>query len=233
MVSHRRLEKRRRLPRATAPWVLDSGGFSELNLYGDWVTTPVEYRAAVHRYRNEIGNLAWAAPMDWMCEPIVLEKTHLTVAEHQRRTVDNFVRLRDADSSLPFIPVLQGWELDDYLRCIDLYDKADVDLGTLDTVGVGTVCRRQHTGTVDRILSTLAETGLQLHGFGVKTTGLTRYADALSSADSLAWSYRARNAPPPPLAGCSHRSCSNCLRFALAWREKVLRRCSNQQLRMV
>jgi hypothetical protein len=31
-VSHRRLAKRRRLPRARGPWALDSGGFTELNL---------------------------------------------------------------------------------------------------------------------------------------------------------------------------------------------------------
>jgi hypothetical protein len=31
-----------------------------------------------------------------------------------------------------------------------------------------------------------------MHGFGVKTQGLAMYADSLTSADSLAWSYWAR-----------------------------------------
>ena len=42
----------------------------------------------------------------------------------------------------------------------------------------------------------------------------------LRSADSLAWSYRARKRPPLP--GCPHARCSHCLRYALAWRERVL-----------
>jgi len=28
--------------------------------------TPEQYVAAVRRYRDEIGNLDWAAPQDWM-----------------------------------------------------------------------------------------------------------------------------------------------------------------------
>jgi hypothetical protein len=70
-VSHRRLAGRRSLPRAIAPWALDSGGFSELSLYGEWRTSPAEYVAAVRRYDTEIGGLEWAAPQDWMCEPVV------------------------------------------------------------------------------------------------------------------------------------------------------------------
>lgn len=230
-VSHRRLALRKRLPVALGPWALDSGGFTELNLYGRWVTTEAEYIAAVRRYGTEIGNLAWAAPMDWMCEPFVVAKTGLSVEKHQRRTVDNYVRLRCAAPDLPFIPVLQGWTLADYLRCVDLYAGAGVDLTAVPLVGIGSVCRRQNTGEVDHIVSTIAALGIDLHGFGVKTGGFGRYASQLVSADSLAWSYRARNAPPR--AGCTHGSCASCPRFALAWRDKVLRRVDNQQMRMV
>jgi len=53
--------------------------------------------------------------MDWMSEPIMLAKTGLTVAVHQARTVANYLALRDLAPDLPFIPVLQGWRLDDYL----------------------------------------------------------------------------------------------------------------------
>lgn len=43
-ISHRRLARlKRTLPVAIAPWALDSGGFSELSLYGGWKTTPSEY----------------------------------------------------------------------------------------------------------------------------------------------------------------------------------------------
>ena len=46
--------------------------------------------------------------MDWMCEPAMLARTGLTVAEHQAGTVANYLELRAAAPELPFIPVLQG-----------------------------------------------------------------------------------------------------------------------------
>lgn len=46
-VSHRRLARRKTLPRARSGWALDSGGFSELSLYGEWRTTAEDYVAAV------------------------------------------------------------------------------------------------------------------------------------------------------------------------------------------
>jgi hypothetical protein len=39
LVSHRRLVGRRSLPRASGPWACDSGGFTELSMYGRWRTT--------------------------------------------------------------------------------------------------------------------------------------------------------------------------------------------------
>lgn len=230
-VSHRRLKVRKRqFPRATEPWALDSGGFTELKLYGRWVTTEAAYVEAVERYIAEIGHLTWAAPMDWMCEPFMLEKTGMNVEEHQERTVENYLSLRAMAPHLPFIPVLQGWTLDDYVRCIGHYIGEGVDITAMPLVGIGSVCKRQNTRAVNHIVSTIAEAGIRLHGFGVKTVGLTRYASQLASADSLAWSYRARRSPALP--GCTHRSCANCPRFALKWREKVLRRTKNQQLRL-
>lgn len=65
-VSHRRLARRKALPKARMGWALDSGGFSELSLYGGWRTTPEDYVAAVKHYDRQIGNLEWASPMDWM-----------------------------------------------------------------------------------------------------------------------------------------------------------------------
>jgi hypothetical protein len=72
----------------------------------------------VWRYRDEIGQLDWAAPQDWMCVPFILAKTGLSVEEHQRRTVTNYLKLKELASDLPFIPILQGWDLDDYLACL-------------------------------------------------------------------------------------------------------------------
>jgi hypothetical protein len=219
-ISRRRLAGRKTFPRARSSWALDSGGFTELNRYGRWSTSPGSYASDVARYSEEIGGLEWAAPMDWMCEPWVVAKTGLTVAEHQRRTVDNYLTLRTIAPELPFIPVLQGWRMEDYLRCADLYDTAGIDLGSQPLIGLGSVCRRQSTGEIGGIVATLAGYGLSLHGFGVKTTGLRSYSMYLTSADSMSWSRRGRQVHP-----CGHgraKSEANCLVFAQQWRQHVL-----------
>jgi hypothetical protein len=222
-VSHRRLAKYKTLHPATHGWALDSGGFTELSTYGEWRTTPAEYVAAVARYDREIGHLEWAAPQDWMCEPFILSLTGLTVAEHQRRTVENFLRLADlwpaeSDEECPFMPVLQGWAPDDYERCAGLYAAAGVKLEDFPVVGLGSICRRQGTGEITSLISSLVP-AIALHGFGVKTRGLAAAAQLLTSADSLAWSYDARR--NPPIDGHAHKNCANCLPYAAAWRERL------------
>jgi len=232
-VSDTRLRERVRLPRAAAPWALDSGGFTQLQNHGDWTIKPADYIARVRRYQDEIGLLQWAAPQDWMCEPAIIQGgwwgrryfagTHLTVAEHQRRTVANLLLLRDLAPDLPFIPVLQGFTLDDYQRCADLYDRARIDLAAEPLVGLGSVCRRQATREVHQIITALRERGIaRLHGFGVKTLGLDLYGDLIASADSMAWSYDARMARRPLMPGCTHANCASCLPYALDWRRRQI-----------
>ena len=92
-VSRVRLHGRVTLPRARAPWILDSGGFSALSGTGDdYPITGREYIREVRRYRDEIGGLVWAAPMDKMCEPWILRKVGVSVEEHQRATVTSVTR---------------------------------------------------------------------------------------------------------------------------------------------
>ena len=226
-VSHRRLARRTVMPRAVGRWALDSGGFSEIAEHGRGVTPAGEYAEAIGRYHEQVGGLDWAAPQDWMCEPFMVAKTGLTVAEHQARTLDSVLELGATVYGVAIIPVLQGWEIGDYVAHADAYRDAGIDLARADLVGLGSVCRRQGTGEIGAIVSELAGYGFRLHGFGVKTEGLALYGRHLASADSMAWSYNARRHPPMP--GCTHRSCSNCPRWALAWRERVLQRCAVQQ----
>lgn len=218
-VSHRRLRARKRLPKAVTSWALDSGGFTELSMHGKWTVPTKDYVSAVYRYHSEIGRMDWAAPQDWMCEPWIVEKTGLSVMEHQKRTVVNYLELRSLAPDLPFIPVLQGWELGDYLRCVDMYYAAGVPLAELPTVGIGSVCRRQATDEIGEIVQAMSGLGIQLHGFGVKKQGLRKYSKYLASADSMAWSYGGRHKP-----GCSptHKTEANCVPYALNWRSDVL-----------
>jgi len=232
-VSHRRLARYKTLRPAVAGWALDSGGFTELSVYGEWRTSPAGYVRAVARYDREIGRLEWAAPQDWMCEPFIVAKTGLSVAEHQRRTVENFGRLaelwpRSSDAECPFMPVLQGWTLDDYERCAALYADAGVRLEDFPVVGLGSVCRRQATGEIGAIVETFAGR-LAVHGFGVKTAGLLKYGQHLTSADSMAWSYGARREEPLP--GHAHKNCANCLAYAAQWRSRVAGLCESAAAR--
>jgi hypothetical protein len=221
----------RTLPVALGPYAVDSGGFTELQKHGQWTRSPRQYVTDLRRIWEGVGPFDWAAPQDWMCEPIVIAGgqagpnrfagTGLSVAEHQRRTVANFLELRSMAPDLPIIPVLQGWELSDYERCLNLYQGAGIDLTQEPTVGLGSVCRRQSTREGAAIVTTLASYGLRLHGFGFKTLGLEQVGHLLASADSLAWSTHARYRPPMP-GHTTHKNCANCLPYALKWRTRVL-----------
>jgi hypothetical protein len=191
-VSHRTLHDRKKLPRARAPWALDSGGFSELSMHGSWHTTAMEYALCAQRYQDEIGALEFASQQDWMCEAMVLAKTGLTVLEHQRRTIDNYLELMHIAPDVPWMPVLQGWARYDYGRHIEQWYARGVDLSALPRVGVGTICRRSSSLSSALILADVASYGLSLHAFGLKVDGLLAAGGHLASADSMAWSFQAR-----------------------------------------
>lgn len=223
-VSRRVLASRKTLPRAKAGWALDSGGFTELNLNGRWSFHPTQYVKEVLRFSDEIGSLDFAAPMDWMCEPWIVAKTGKSVKAHQYLTVANYLTLKELAPDLPFIPVLQGFTLDDYLFCAEIYTDNNIDL-TKGLVGLGTICRRQNMSVAEVIVRRLADDGIALHGFGVKVTGLDWYGDALSSSDSMAWSYRARKeARAGKRRDCGKNTCANCMHYAVEWRADLLAR---------
>jgi hypothetical protein len=226
-VSRRTLCKRVSLPRAHHDWCLDSGGFSELSMHGRWTIGPEQYVSEVRRWSEGIGRLQWAAIQDWMCEPWIIRGgkgapgTGLSVEEHQRRTVQSAVTLRRLAPDIPWCCVLQGWRLEDYDRCADMYASAGIDLSKESVVGIGSVCRRQATDEIYRIFKYLHDNGLtRNHGFGVKKGGLEKGARFIHSADSLAWSMMARFMPPMP--GCTHKNCANCWRFAIQWYHQML-----------
>jgi hypothetical protein len=238
-VSRRRLAEVKKPPRARTAWALDSGGFTELKMYGEWRLAARDYVAMVRRFRDEIGNLDWAAPMDWMCEVEMLKRTKLTIPQHLERTVASYLELRSLAPDLPFIPVLQGLSPQNYYACAVLFDKHGVDLTKEATVGLGSVCRRQRTvpvtgpaygpGNEVEFVAGLAGAGIRLHGFGFKKQGLEFAHEYFVSADSMAWSSGARELAKKVQRGeCDYtcpkgkKSCNNCLHFALEWRSELL-----------
>ncbi len=219
-VSHQQLSKRKRLPRARGRWALDSGGFTELSKHGTWTITPESYVKAARRYRDEVGGLDWCAIQDWMCEAEILTKTGKTVREHQRLSVDSLLTLRDMAPEMPWMAVLQGWSVSDYLHHIDMYSASGIDLLAEPVVGVGSVCRRQATEQAEYLIGRLHSLGLKIHAFGFKILGLRKVHRLIKSSDSMAWSFAARK--DEPLPGCLHKNCANCLKYALLWRSKML-----------
>jgi hypothetical protein len=248
---NRFIQRKTAFPRARHAHSRDSGGFTHLKKNGRWTISAERYIADNRRWDSELGPAEWIAPRDWMCEPWVIygKNQHLdpshrdyfhgtrearglgpfdeeqdldtAVAIHQRYTVNDYLELTSLAPDLSIIPVLQGWTLDQYQRCADMYADAGVDLAAQPVVGLGSVCRRQATDEIEQIVRHFARQGLKLHGFGVKTKGLGAYSDDLVSADSMAWSDVARK-EKIRLSGHAHKNCANCPSWALEWRTRVL-----------
>jgi len=226
-VSNRTLGRYKKLKKANVRWCLDSGGFTELGMFGTWLTTPYQYVQNVFRYWDEVGSMDWASPQDWMCEPQMLKKTGKTVKEHQHLTCHNFVLLRQLAPDMPIIPVLQGWMPDDYLQHAKMYSEYGVGLNEEPTVGVGSVCRRAKVDGMKQIFDDLSNDGLRLHGFGLKKDGIKLFGDSLQSSDSMAWSFGARMAGRKGVYSCgtkhdTTKNCANCIDWAQMWADKVL-----------
>jgi hypothetical protein len=248
---NRFIQRKTPFPRARHAHCRDSGGFTHLKKHGRWTVPAGQYVADNRRWDSELGPAEWIAPRDWMCEPWVIygKNQHLdpshrdyfhgtreargigpfdeeqdldtAVAIHQRYTVDDYLALTSLAPDLPIIPVLQGWTLEQYQRCADMYAAAGVNLAAQPVVGLGSVCRRQATEEIEQIVRHFAGQGLKLHGFGVKTKGLSAYAADLVSSDSMAWSDVARK-EKIRLSGHTHKNCANCPDWALKWRDRVL-----------
>lgn len=215
---------RKRPLNAQGQWAIDSGGFSELNLNGKWTVSEKQYVQELNRLTTNRG-LLWAAQQDWMCEPWILEKTGLSVQEHQRKTVRNFAKLRSMECNVHIIPVIQGFHPDEYEECVYLFNEMGFDLRNEPLVGIGSICRRQRTDEIGQLVKRISKMGISLHGFGVKKSGLQKYGKYLASADSLAWSYEARYSKRRCLDTKHHptsKACNNCLTYALEWRERLL-----------
>jgi len=185
--------RRRRKPVACRDVIVDSGAFTELAQYGRYRHSVAAYAADLRRLASVV-TITAAVAQDYMCEPFMLAKTGLTLADHQRLTIERYDELLAEGLPFPILPVLQGYEPADYVRHVDAYGDR---LGPGQWVGVGSVCKRNgHPRQVLAVLEAIARRrpDLRLHGFGIKKTALEHEGvrALLFSADSLAWSYSAR-----------------------------------------
>jgi len=185
--------RRRKGPFKVGRWIMDSGAFTELATYGHYRHGVEEYAAEIRRWVGN-GELLAAVAQDYMCEPWIIAKTGLSIAEHQRLTIERYDALVACNPGVYIMPVLQGYSPEDYVRHVHMYGPR---LTAGLWVGVGSVCKRNSdVQAIEAVLLAIhaVRPDLLLHGFGLKTTalhsGLVRRL--LRSADSMAWSFAAR-----------------------------------------
>ncbi len=174
-------------------WIMDSGAFTEISTHGHYRHSVAEYADQIRRWKTN-GTLLAAVAQDYMCEPFIVEKTGLSIPEHQRLTVQRYDALLTEDTGVYILPVLQGFAPDDYVTHLQLYGDR---LAHGQWVGVGSVCKRNgDPRAVAAVLMAIKATrpDLRLHGFGLKTTALADpyITSMLETADSMAWSFHAR-----------------------------------------
>lgn len=173
-------------------WIMDSGAFTEIATHGRYRESVDGYVAQIERWRT-CGNMLAAVSQDYMCEAWILEKTGLTIPDHQRLTIERYDAIQSKTTAY-VMPVLQGFAPADYVRHIREYGQR---LKPGMWVGVGSVCKRNgDPGAIYDVLSAIKaeRPDLRLHGFGLKTTALGDGGvfDLLHTADSMAWSFAAR-----------------------------------------
>jgi len=172
---------------------IDSGGFYSSMRSGKYTKPDREYLEFIEKVQPE-----FFALRDYPCEPQLLKKHDLTAKQNIQRTVDNHIVLMDLLPEYQIIsqpvPVIQGWQKEDYLDCIDAFNDAGL---MSDYMAIGSVCRRTAVDNIHKIIVAIRDaipSWIKLHGFGVKLTALSDLAiwNALYSVDSGAWDYTAR-----------------------------------------
>jgi hypothetical protein len=191
MISVNALQKRKSEFRVNE-WIMDSGAFHCISQHGKHLLSEDEYLEKIYQF-SACGTLRAAVCQDWMCEPFILEKTGMSVEQHQKLTLQSWVRLQEM-SDVPILPVLQGFSPSDYVNHLRMYGDR-LDNGAW--IGVGSVCKRNGNPDAieDVLLSIKRERpDLRLHGFGLKIKALERATvrSLLFSSDSMAWSYAGR-----------------------------------------
>lgn len=190
-ISVNRLRKRRS-PFTVNRWIMDSGAFTEISTHGHYRHSVEEYAKEINRWKHN-GTLLAAVSQDYMCEPFILKKTGLTVADHQQLSIERYEALKVL-TDVYILPVLQGFAPSEYVQHIRMYGDR---LAPGQWVGVGSICKRNaDPSAIVAVLEAIhrERPDLRLHGFGLKLTALAdpRVRVHLHTADSMSWSFAAR-----------------------------------------
>jgi hypothetical protein len=208
--------KKRKSGFEVGDWIMDSGAFTTILTHGGYPEDVSVYAEQIKRWSTN-GNLLAAVAQDYMCEDHMLKLTGHTIPEHQQLTIERYDALLECDvGGIYILPVLQGYDPQDYVRHIKMYGER-LKIGAW--VGVGSVCKRNgDPRAIENVLLAIKgeRPDLRLHGFGLKSTALSSWivTELLHTADSMAWSFHAR---------INGRN-GNDWKEAKAWTEKINRR---------
>ena len=187
--------KTNRRPKSAKLLFVDCGGFYN-SLAGNYKTSDTEYLEYVKSV-----NADFFALRDYTCEKEVCKRLKTTTKEQIKKTFEHHLRmleylddfLLDCNGKKAIaVPVLQGYELEDYLYCLDLYREA----GLINSyMAIGTLCRRNATREITKIVGKLREElpdWVMIHAFGVKIPTLKRIWNLCDSIDTGAWDFVSR-----------------------------------------
>lgn len=164
---------------------LDCGGFTILNQYGNYPFSIVNYANLIARLKPN-----YYATMDYPCEPEISRSLGLmSNQERIEATVKNAVKVAVWEGQLKgtMVPVIQGYSLDEYLHCLNLYNEAGL---IRDYMAVGSMCRRisdkELACLIPGIYHEAQRLGCsKLHFFGLKLSPtLEIYDEMIYSRDS-------------------------------------------------
>ncbi|MHA1249050.1 MAG: deazapurine DNA modification protein DpdA family protein [Candidatus Helarchaeota archaeon] len=182
------------LPKNRKKLMIDSGAFDLLEK-----RNLEEYPFTPKDYVNAIKNLSikpdYVVSLDYICKKNQHTKNILTI----NKTINNAVILRNEfkrDEGITFIPVIQGYDLDEYLYCVNQLVKKKIIIDG-DIIGIGSLVGRKSSKesqlVIKSIYNFLKERGIipKIHCFGVNLNVIKdrNIFNIVHSIDSLAWTF--------------------------------------------
>jgi hypothetical protein len=164
---------------------LDSGGFSLARENSEYPFSRTDYARVADRCQADL-----VATRDLPCEPQVDRTAHATNRDRIAWSVTEATTQFRERPDLPWVPVIQGYVVGEYLECVDLLESAKL---VRPFMAIGSLCARRR---VDRAWSVIQAVrrrlpDVRLHGFGIDLRFVRdrRIRAALWSADTAAWKF--------------------------------------------
>ncbi|AXK43885.1 DUF7221 family queuine tRNA-ribosyltransferase-like protein [Erythrobacter aureus] len=175
---------------------LDSAGFSMMSTEGNYPWSPENY---IFGLCTKFPFTRFAS-LDYCVEAEIAHDNNQVQERISRTIALNYtcqMLANDAGIGDRLMPVIQGSNVDDYLRCFDAIEPM---VGDERVIGVGSMCRRKTAGpdgivAIVEALHARLPAGVQLHLFGLKSDGAEAVAELdgrVYSVDSQAYGVRAR-----------------------------------------